>query len=267
MLSVVLNVKNEEQMVAGCLESVKWADEIVVVLNDSTDKTEEMVRKYTDKVFKIAGQDFAKVKNLGLEKASGDWVLFIDADERITAGLREEILQIMESSEKSAFAVSRKNIIFGHEVSYGPYKNDWVIRLVKRDKSKWWVGEVHEHLEFEGDLGYTKSSFLHLTHRDADHFILKTLEWSNIYAKLLLDAKHPKMSGWRFFRIFLTETFTQGITRKGFFNGEVGVIDSMLQVFSQFITYVKLWQLQQKKPLDEVYKDIDKELLERGFKN
>lgn len=265
MLSVVLNVKNDQEVVNGCLESVKWADELIVVLNDSTDETEKISREYTKNVFKITGQDFAKVKNLGLQKAKGVWVLFIDADERVLTPLKEEILQIIQKNEKSAYAISRKNIIFGSEVSYGPYKHDWVIRLVKKTDAKGWVGEVHEHLEFEGKLGYSKNSLLHLTHRNVDHFILKSLEWSNIDASLRLKANHPQMSGWRFLRIFVTETFNQGIKRGGFFGGTVGVIDSILQIFSMFITYVRLWQLQQKKPLDQIYKDVDKKLIDNNF--
>lgn len=265
MLSVVINAKNEDQMVKTCLESVKWADEIVVILNDSTDKTEDVVRKYTDKVYKISGIDFAKVKNLGLEKTSGDWVLFIDADERVLKSLQNEILELISKQEKSAYAISRENIIFGQKVDYGFYKNDWVIRLVKKSECKGWVGEVHEHLEFKGELGYTKNQFLHLTHRGVDHFVLKALEWSNIDAKLRLDSKHPKMTGWRFLRIFTTETFNQGIKRGGFFGGTVGVIDSMLQVFSMFITYVRLWQLQQLKPVEDIYKEIDDKLIKEDF--
>lgn len=265
MLSVVLNVKNDQNVVKGCLESVKWADEIVVVLNDSTDETEKIARQYTKNIYKIKGQDFAKVKNLGLEKTKGDWILFIDADERVLALLKEEIVQIIQANEKSAYAISRKNIIFGQEVRYGPYKHDWVIRLVKKIDAKGWVGEVHEHLEFDGKLGYSKNSLLHLTHRNVDHFVLKSLEWSNIDADLRLKANHPSMTGWRFLRIFLTETFNQGIKRGGFFGGTVGIMDSILQVFSMFITYVRLWQLQQKKSLSEIYKEIDKKLIENNF--
>lgn len=265
MLSVVLNVKNDEAVVKTCLESVRWIDEIIVVLNDSTDKTEEIVKKYTNKIYKIAGQDFSKVKNLGLDKTSGDWVLFIDADERVLKPLREEIEQIMIKGERSAYAISRKNIIFGQAVSYGPYRNDWVIRLVKKSDCKGWVGEVHEHLEFEGSLGYTKNSFLHLTHRNIDHFVLKSLEWSNIDVNLRLQSHHPKMSAWRFLRIFITETFNQGILRRGFFGGTVGMIDSLLQVFFLYMSYVRLWQMQQEKPLDQVYQQIDQKLFKDDF--
>lgn len=263
MISAVLNAKNEQDMIKTCLESVKWVDEIIVILNDSTDKTEEIAKKYTDKIFKISGQDFSKVKNLGLEKATGEWILFIDADERVLQPLRQEILQMI-NGKKSAYALSRKNIIFGEEVNYGPYKHDWVIRLVRKAKAQGWVGKVHEHLEFDGDLGYSKNPLLHLTHRNIDHFVLKSLEWSYIDAKLRMESNHPKMTKWRFFRILITETYNQGIKRKGFFDGTVGMIDAMLQVFFFYMTYVRLWEMQQK-PLNEIYSDIDKKLIEDDF--
>src|SRR5437764_328336 len=104
MISVVLNAKNEQDIIGVCLESVKWADEIIIVLNDSTDETEKVCKKFTDKIYKISGQDFAKVKNLGLQKTTGDWILFIDADERVLESLKNEIVQITQSETKSAYA-------------------------------------------------------------------------------------------------------------------------------------------------------------------
>ncbi|MBI2600844.1 glycosyltransferase family 2 protein [Candidatus Daviesbacteria bacterium] len=266
MLSVIIIAKNEQELIRGCLESVKWADEIVVVDNGSDDKTAEIAQKYTSKVFKIDGLDFGQLRNNAIEKTEGDWVLYVDADERVLAPLKDELIEITKSSSKSAYAVSRKNIIFGQEVSYGPYKKDWMIRLFKRKDFETWVGAVHEYGKFKGELGYTKNYFLHLTHRNIDHFIKKSLEWSKIDAKLRLEAGHPKMVKWRFVRIFLSELYTQGVLRKGFFSGTVGIIDSILQVFFFYMTYVRLWELQQPKPLDEVYKDIDQKLVENDFK-
>ncbi len=141
-----------------------------------------------------------------------------------------------------------------------------MIRYFRKDQFKTWIGKVHEYGTFDGNLGYTKNSMLHLTHRDVDQIVLKSLNWSNIDAKLRLDVHHPTMTGWRFLRIFVTEIFEQGIKRKGFFNGTIGVMDSLLQAFSLYITYVRLWQLQQPKPLDQVYNDLDKKLIEDNFK-
>lgn len=267
MISVIVATKNEENRIKACLESIKWVDEIIVYDNGSTDGTLDIAKKYTDKIFHYPGKvNYQDLRNKALEKTSSEWVLYLDADERVLAPLKDELLEISKSSEKSAYAISRKNIIFGQEVSYGPYKKDWMIRYFQKDKFKTWVGKVHEYATFEGELGYSKSSLLHLTHRDVDHFVLKTVNWSSIYAQLLLDSKHPKMSSWRFFRILITETLNQGIKRGGFFGGTVGVIDAFLQIFSQFITYVKLWQMQQSKPLDQVYDDLDKKLIEDNFK-
>lgn len=265
MLSVVVLTKNEENRIKVCLESVKWADEIIVVDNGSKDDTLKIAEKYTDKIFNVNLQDFSEIRNFAIEKTSGDWVLFVDADERVLKSLKEEIEVIISFSDFSAYAISRKNIIFGQEVSYGPFWPDWVIRLLKKNDFDSWIGKVHEYPRFKGKLGYSKNSLLHLTHRNIDQIILKSLEWSKIDAKLRLDTSHPKMSGWRFLRIFISEVFNQGILRKGFFNGTIGIMDSILQAFSMYITYVRLWQLQQPKQIEKVYDDIDENLIKNKF--
>lgn len=265
MISVVIITKNEQDRIKVCLESVTWADEIIVLDNGSSDKTTDIARKYTDKVFFFNDLDFASIRNKGMEKATNDWVFYVDADERVLSNLKTEILEIIRSSQYSAIALSRKNIIFGQEVKYGPFWPDWVIRLLKKDDFEEWVGKIHEYPKFKGKLGYSKNSLLHLTHRNIDQVVLKSLEWSKIDAKLRLQSNHPKMSGWRFLRILFSELFNQGILRKGFFVGTVGFIDSILQTFSLFMSYVRLWEMQQK-PLNEVYDEIDKKLLENNFK-
>ena len=347
MITVIVIAKNEEERIEACLESVKWADEIIVCDNGSTDKTLDLAKKYTNKIVIFNKEDFAAWRNKATEQASGDWILYIDPDERVLASLKEEILELVKKGEKSAYAISRRNIIFGREVKYGPFWPDWVIRLIKKDElqewvgkvheypkfkgklgytknsllhlthrgvdqivlkslewskidahlrleanhpkmSGWrflrifvteifnqgikkdalegWVGKVHEYPKFTGKLGYTKNSLLHLTHRGVDQIVLKSLEWSKIDANLRLEAGHPKMSGWRFLRIFITEIFNQGIKRGGFFNGTIGIMDSLLQVFSMYMTYIRLWELQQGKPLEKTYEELDKKLITENFK-
>lgn len=266
MLSIIVITKNEEERLKACLESVKWADEIIVVDNASSDTTLEIAKKYTDKIFKIDLQDFAGIRNFAMEKISGDWALFVDADERVLEPLRKEIADIINTSDCSALAISRKNIIFGKEVKYGPFWPDWVIRLIKKSDFDGWVGKVHEYPKFRGNLSYSKNPLLHLTHRDLDQIVQKSLAWSKIDASLRLDVNHPKMSGWRFLRIFVSETLNQGILRKGFFNGTVGIMDSLLQAFSLYMTYVRLWEMQQGKSLNDTYDDIDKKLLDNNFR-
>ncbi len=266
MISVIVITKNEEARIKVCLESVKWADEIIIIDSGSEDKTLEIAGKYTDKIFIFNDLDFATLRNKGMDKAEGDWVLYVDSDERVLSNLKEEIGELVKSEKFSAVAISRKNIIFGKEVSYGPFWPDWVIRLLKKSDFDIWVSKIHEYPKFRGKLGYSKNPLLHLTHRNLDQIVLKSLEWSKIDAKLRLEAGHPKMSGWRFFRILIGEVFNQGIKRGGFFNGSIGVMDSLLQTFSMFMSYVRLWELQQPKPLSNVYEELDKQLIEDNFK-
>lgn len=266
MLSIIVITKNEEERIKACLESIKWADEIIVADTGSTDQTLEIAQKYTNKVFSCQGNNFTSWRNEAAEKASGDWLLYVDADERVLTPLKEEILKIIATTSCSAFAISRRNIIFGQEEKYGPFWPDWVIRLIKKDDFAGWMGDVHEYPKYKGQLGYTKNSFLHLTHRNVDQVIMKNLSWSKIDAKLRFETSHPKMSSWRFLRILLTELFYQGVIRRGFFSGTVGTIDALLQTFSLITTYIRLWQLQQPKPLDEVYQEIDRRLIQNNFK-
>lgn len=265
MITAVILTKNEEDRIKTCLESVKWVDEIIIIDSYSQDKTVEIAKKFGAKIFQREFDNYVNQKNWAAEKVSGEWVIYIDADERILEPLKNEIKEIISNDKYNAFAISRKNVIFGKEEKYGSFWPDWVIRLVRKNSFKKWVGEIHEHMEFEGKLGYTKNSFLHLTHRDVDQIILKNLEWSKIDAKLRFDAKHPKMSAWRFLRILFSELFYQGVIRKGFFSGSIGTMDALLQTFSLLTTYMRLWELQQHKPLKEVYEEIDEKLIKEKF--
>lgn len=266
MLSIIIITKNEERMIQACLESIKGLGEIIIADNGSTDDTLEIAKKYTDKIFKFDNLDFSTIRNEALKKTSGEWILYVDSDERVLSDLKEEIQGILDNGECSAYAISRRNVIFGTEKKYGPFRPDWVIRLLKKSNFETWVGKIHEYPKFKGKLGYTKNSLLHLTHRSLDQIVLKSLEWSKIDAKLRLDANHPEMSGWRFLRIFITEIFNQGILRKGFFNGTIGIMDSILQAFSMYMSYVRLWQLQQEKPLEKIYQELDQQLIKDKFK-
>lgn len=266
MLSAVVITKDEEDRIEACLESIKWVDEIIVVDSGSGDETLNIAKKYTDKIFKTDLADFSEIRNFAMDKAGGEWVLYVDADERVLEPLKKEIEVMISFADFSAYAISRRNIIFGTEVKYGPFWPDWVIRLLKKSDFVGWTGKVHEYPEFKGKLGYSENSLLHLTHRNIDQIVLKSLDWSKIDAKLRLDSNHPKMSGWRFLRIFITEVFNQGVLRRGFFNGSVGIMDSLLQALSLYMTYVRLWELQQSKSRNQLYEEIDKKLIENKFK-
>ncbi len=264
-ISVMVIAKDEEKMIIPCLESIKWADEIVVCDNGSIDKTVEIAKKYSAIVIEYKGNDFAELRNKALQKITGDWLLCVDADERVLKPLKEEVLAQATKGEYAAMAISRRNIIFGEEVRYSPFWPDWVIRLFKTSELKGWRGKIHEQPDFTGKLGYTKNSLLHLTHRDLDSIVKKSLEWSKIDSKLRYETDHPKISSWRLLRILITETFNQGIKRQGFLSGTVGTVDSLLQTFSLLLSYIRLWEYQQNPKISVKYEEIDNELLKNNF--
>lgn len=266
MLSVLIIALNNEDIIEACIKSVKWADEIIVIDNGSSDKTPSIAKQLGAQVFETQARSFAQKRNDGLKRVKGEYLLCIDTDERVTRPLKDEINSIIAQNPREvAWSLPRKNIILGEVKQYKAFWPDRVIRLFKTEHLTGWSGEVHEQPQFDGSLGKLKSPLLHLTHRDVDSMVLKSLDWANIDAKLRFDAHHPPMTTLRFLRIIFTETWNQGITRQGFFNGTVGTIDALIQMFSLFLSYAKLWQIQRSESLAQTYKKIDQKLIENGF--
>jgi len=247
-LSVIIIAKDEEKMIEDCLESIKWADEIVMVDTGSTDKTIEIAKGYRVRVISVAGEkmNFSRWRNKGLKEARGDWILYLDADERITPGLRKEIKETIEKGNGGAFAIPRRNFYLGKEVRFGGAWPDYVKRLFKKEKLKRWKGKLHEEPVFDGELGHLKEPMIHLTHRDLSSMVEKTRRWSKIEADLLYQAKHPLVTWWRILRIMMGEFWLRGIRLQGWRDGAVGWIEIIYQMFSRFITYARLWEMQQR---------------------
>lgn len=250
-ISVIIIAKNEEKKLPDCLKSVKWADEIVLIDSGSQDKTKDIARRYNAKIFEYNGGSYNDWRNEGLRKAKGRWILYVDADERVTPELKEEILKIVEGMKwnvenDNAYAIPRKNIILGKEMKHGGWWPDYVKRLFKKDKLKGWVGELHEEPVFQGELGYLKNPLIHLKHDNLSEMVDKTNKWSEIEAGLLYKSGHPKMTWWRFARIMLSELWLRLIIKMGFLDGVEGVIYAIYQMWSRFVTYGKLWEMQLK---------------------
>ena len=246
-LSIIIITLDEEKMIGDCLKSVSdLADEVLVIDGGSVDKTREIAEKSGAKVFVNQFKDFASQRNFGMEKAMGEWILYVDADERVTPELREEILRYAQDDNNkvnniAAYKINRKNFYFGnHEWP----KIEKLERLFKKEKLKGWYGKVHESPKVLGKMGELDGFLLHYTHRDLSSMLSKTLEWSKIEAQLRFDAHHPKMAVWRFPRVMLTAFWNSYITQKGYKVGVVGLIESIFQAFSAFITYARLWELQ-----------------------
>jgi glycosyltransferase involved in cell wall biosynthesis len=243
-LSVIIIAKNEEIMIKNCISSLKFADEIIVLDNQSYDKTVQIAEKSGATVFPVIGRDFSYLRNIAREKSSGDWLLYIDADEIVTEKLAKEIVKAISSpSENIAYKIMRKNNYLG---------TDWpgvekMVRLFKKSFLLGWHGSLHETPFVSGPIGNLNNNLLHYTHRDISSMVLKTNEWSETEATLRYKNNHPMMSPLRFFSVMIKAFYRSYISDCGWKAGTVGVIESLYQTFSIFITYAKLWEKQNKR--------------------
>jgi len=244
-LTAIILAKNEEEMIRDAIESVSFADKIVVVDNNSTDSTEEIAKKNGAQVLHIDSQDFSELRSYPLKKITTDYIFYLDADERVSSELKEEILGIIQSNrDKEAFRVPRKNFYFGEH----PWPNvEHLERLFKTESLKGWHGKLHETADIKGSVGDLIHPILHYSHRDLSSMVDKTNEWSEVESKLRLDAHHPHITWWRFPRVMLTAFIDSFFRQRGYKAGTAGIVESIYQAFSIFITYAKLWEMQEEK--------------------
>lgn len=257
-LSIIILAKDVAEEIIPALKTSKFADEIILVDTGSTDNTIAVSRPYATKIVKTSGQDFAAWRNLGASEATGDWLLYLDSDERIPVPLSSEILAVIQNPKFSAYTIPRRDIMLGRYLPHWP--DSRVLRLIKKSSLTRWEGKLHEQPIISGEIGDLKNSLIHLTHKNIDEKVLNTLNWSHLEAELLLKANHPKMTAWRFWRILFTEILTrlsQGLWK----DGTEGTIEIIYQSFSRFITYVRLWELQHEPSLKKTYQNIDQKIL------
>lgn len=248
-LSVIILTKNSENDIADCIESVKsLTDEIIVIDDNSTDRTADLARHLGARVEICDDKslNFAKRRDLGLKKTKSKWIIYIDSDERVNKELKESILKVINErvSEYQAYKLHRKNYYLG--------KHEWphielLERLFIKPSLKGWKGDVHETPLVEGKVGQLNGFLLHYTHKDLASMVDKTISWSEIEARLRFEAHHPPVVWWRLPRVMLTAFYNSYISQKGYKAGTAGLIESIYQAFSMFITYARLWEMQQQK--------------------
>jgi len=247
-LSVIIIAKDEEKKVGDCLKSVEWVDEIILVDTGSTDKTIKIAEKYGASVVRHKGGSYSDWRNKGLKEASGKWVLYVDADERVTSELRQEIFQLTNQpiNQYTSFAIPRINIILGREMKHGGWWPDYNKRLYLKKNLVKWTGELYEEPIFKGKMGHLVSPLTHIKHDNLSEMVEKTNKWSEIEARLMFEAKHPPMNILRFASAMSREFWLRMIRNMAFMDGTEGIIYALYQVYSRFISYAKLWEMQLK---------------------
>lgn len=251
MLSVAIITYNEEDNIGDALESVKWADEIVVIDSFSTDRTQEICRQYTDKIYSVEWSGFAEQKNRAVSLTRYPWVLVLDADERVTDALRDEILSIVKNtgSDKrlmDGYYIPRKNYFSGRWIRHGGWWPDYSLRLFRRDKGLFERREVHEIIKINGKVGYLKNPLEHYTYKNIEDYLKRMDNYSTLAAKELF--KNGRRAN--IIDITLRPLFTfcrMFFLRSGILDGVYGVILAVLYSLYTFSKYSKLWEMQKRQ--------------------
>lgn len=249
-LSAIVITKNAGVKIIDCLESLKFADEVIVVDSGSTDKTKELAVKSGAKFFEVENMGYSHSRDTGAQKAKGDWLLYVDADERATDILSEIILREINAlthQRINSFRIYRKNIILGRWLRHGGWWPDPVHRLIKKSALKGWRGELHEYPAVDGEIGLITEPIVHLSKDSISEMVKNSRQFAPIEADLKFKAGHPPVKIYHFILAMWREFWTRGILKAGWLDGVVGIIEIFYQMFHQFMVYSILWQMQNKK--------------------
>lgn len=247
-LSVLIIAGNEEKNITDCLESVRWAEEIIVVDSESTDRTVEISKKFTNKVFIHKWEGFAGQRRFSLSQATNDWVLSIDADERVSPELKEEIIKTINSnSEVDAFYIPRRNYFLDKVITTCFWYPDYQLRLFKRNKANVADKKVHEGFYVEGPTGKLSGDIIHFTHQSIHETFAKVNNYTSLNAEERIHGK--KIKALNFVLNPLAAFLNHFISRKGYKDGIYGLMVSLIHSITNMLTYMKIWELQHKEEL------------------
>jgi glycosyltransferase involved in cell wall biosynthesis len=242
-LSVTIIALNQEDHIGPCLESVRFADEIVVVDTGSRDRTVELARDYTGRVFTTAWQGFGRTKNFALDQARGDWVFSLDTDERVTAPLREEILAVVRADGPLAgYRVPRKNYVGDRWVRHLGWYPDYTLRLFKRGCGRLREREVHEEVVVTGPVGNLQAPLEHYSYRNLKEYAARQDRYARLAAREMAKEGRTPLPGELLWRPFLT-FFKLYLLKRGFMEGALGLALARESSRYNYLKYHYLRQL------------------------
>jgi glycosyltransferase involved in cell wall biosynthesis len=241
-VTAVVPTYNEESKIGECLESLRWADELVVVDSYSTDATVRIARNLADRVELHRFEDFSSLKNRCVQAASHRWVLLLDADERATPRLRGEIRAVLSAPSHAGYWIPRVNHFLGRRIRRAGWGGQKVLRLFERDRGRYTDRAVHERLSLDGDAGYLTSPLLHYPYESLDEYWRKSQTYARMSAQELFRGGRRGglgsllfRPGARFLRMYLLQM--------GILDGAHGLLLSGLAAVHVYAKYARLWEL------------------------
>ncbi len=243
-VSALVIAYNEEPNIRACLETLTWADEIVLVDSFSTDATEKIAREFTEKVYQHEFRGFGRLRNEALTHTSHEWVFSLDTDERATPEVRDEIRRVLKDEpDADAYFVPRRNYFLGRWIRHSGWYPDYrQPQLFRKGRMRYREDLVHEGFELDGRTGYLKEHVLQYPFRDIDHYLAKMDRYSDLMAQRLAQQGRR----FRTHQLVTHPLFTfvkMYLARAGFLDAMPGLILSGLYAYYTFIKYAKLWEL------------------------
>ena len=245
-ISAMVNTYNEEKNIADCLESLAWVDELVVVDSGSTDLTMEIARSYAHKVISVSPGNFSDIRNEGLKHLTGEWVIVIDADERVTEELQREIKNsIAAESKQVGFQIPRKNFFMRQWIKYCGWYPDYVLRLFRNSREHVFSGLVHEAVLLKGEIGIMEQPLIHYTYNGLEQYLNKFNRYTTLSAEMICN-KGRKINLTHLIIRPPLEFIKMFFLKRGFLDGLYGFIISYMSSMYVFVKFAKAW-LKQKK--------------------
>ncbi len=243
-ISICIICFNEEKNIRRCLESSKWAEEIVVVDSMSQDRTVEIAREYTDKVYQREWPGYIDQKNFALSKAKNDWILSIDADEEISQSLQYEIKREIEKEDaKDGYRIPRRSFYQGRWIKHSGFYPDRQLRLFRRNKGYWVGKRVHEKVHVNGEIGLLKKDLLHYPYKGTISGQVQTVDR---FSSLLAENRFQEGERYSLFLLLLRppiKFIEVYFFRLGLLDGLAGFIIALTSAYAMFVRYVKLREL------------------------
>ena len=241
-ISVTIISKNEAHNIRDCLESVLWADEIILVDQFSTDGTAEIAREFGAKVFQEPWLGFARQKNFALSKAEGSWILSLDADERATPLLRQEIEETINLKEAcNGYYIGRKNFFCNQWIRHGGWHPDYNLRLFRKNAGHFQERAVHEKVVVDGDTGYLSHPIEHYTYISVADYLKRLERYSRLAASEISGRKR-----WtRWHTLILRPLFTfvnMYLLRRGILDGTPGLFLAVSYAYYTFLKYYRFYE-------------------------
>ena len=250
MISAVVLTKNEEEQIEKCLKTLAFCGEIIVIDDFSTDKTAELAKKYTQKIYQRRLNDnFASQRNFGLDKAKGNWIFFVDADERVPKELQNEILKAAKTKKYNGFYLKRKDFNWGRWLKHGETATVKLLRLAKKGKGEW-QNPIHEVWQIKPPIGELKNPLHHYSHTTVSETIKRIDRYSSIRAKMLYQ-EGKRTNAFEILAFPVGKFLLNYFLRLGFLDGKAGYLMATFMSIHSFLVKAKLYLLWKNKGQEE----------------